>query len=123
MGTTPRCRCWPGAGAPTGRAWVYVRDDRPFGGPDPPAALFRYARDRSGAHPVAHLETFAGILQADIYAGYNALYVAGRLPGPVIEAACWAHSRRKFFDLADIAAGKRRGKGPRRRSRRSRWRR
>ena len=96
----------------TGRAWVYVRDDRPFGGPDPPAALFRYARDRSGAHPVAHLETFAGILQADIYAGYNALYVAGRLPGPVIEAACWAHSRRKFFDLADIAAGKRRGKDP-----------
>ena len=94
----------------TGRAWVYVRDDRPFGGPDPPAALFRYARDRSGAHPVAHLETFAGILQADIYAGYNALYVAGRSPGPVTEAACWAHSRRKFFELADIAAGKRRGK-------------
>ena len=67
----------------TGRAWVYVRDDRPFGGPDPPAALFRYSRDRSGDHPVEHLKTFAGIFQADIYAGYNALYVAGRSPGPV----------------------------------------
>ncbi len=94
----------------TGRAWVYVRDDRPFGGPDPPAALFRYSRDRSGAHPVEHLKTFSGILQADIYAGYNGLYVAGRLPGPVTEAACWAHSRRKFYELADIAASKRRGK-------------
>ena len=94
----------------TGRAWVYVRDDRPFGGPDPPAALFRYSRDRSGDHPVEHLKTFAGIFQADIYAGYNALYVAGRSPGPVTEAACWSHSRRKFFELADIAASKRRGK-------------
>ena len=94
----------------TGRAWVYVRDDRPFGGPDPPAALFRYSRDRSGDHPVEHLKTFAGIFQADIYAGYNALYVAGRSPGPVIAAACWSHSRRKFFELADIAASARRGK-------------
>ena len=96
----------------TGRAWVYVRDDRPFGGPDPPAALFRYSRDRSGAHPVAHLEPFTGILQADVYAGYNPLYVVGRSPGPVTEAPCWAHSRRKFFDLADIAARKWRGKDP-----------
>ena len=94
----------------TGRAWVYVRDDRPFGGPDPPAALFRYSRDRSGDHPVEHLKRFSGIFQADIYAGFNALYVAGRSPGPVTEAACWAHSRRKFFELADIAASKRRGK-------------
>ena len=94
----------------TGRAWVYVRDDRPFGGPDPPAALFRYSRDRSGDHPVEHLKTFAGIFQADIFSGFNALYVAGRWPGPVTEAACWAHSRRKFFELADIAASKRRGK-------------
>ena len=94
----------------TGRAWVYVRDDRPFGGPDPPAALFRYSRDRSGDHPVEHLKTFAGILQADIYAGYNALYVAGRSPGPIIGGACWAHSRRKFYELADIATSKRRGK-------------
>ena len=90
----------------TGRAWVYVRDDRPFGGADPPAVLFRYSRDRSGVHPVEHLKTFAGILQADVYAGYNPLYVAGRSPGPVTEAPCWAHSRRKFFELADIAARK-----------------
>ena len=65
----------------TGRAWVYVRDDAPFGGPDPPAALFHYSRDRSGDHPVEHLQTFTGILQADIYAGYNRLYAAGRSPG------------------------------------------
>ena len=96
----------------TGRAWVYVRDDRPFGGPDPPAALFRYSRNRSGDHPVEHLETFTGIFQADIYAGYNALYVGGRSPGPIVGGACWAHSRRKFFELADIAARKRRGKDP-----------
>ena len=94
----------------TARAWVYVRDDAPFGGPDPPAALFRYARDRSGDHPVEHLQTFAGILQADAYAGYRRLYAAGRSPGPVIEALCWSHGRRKFYELADIAAGKRRGK-------------
>ena len=94
----------------TARAWVYVRDDAPFGGPDPPAALFRYSRDRSGDHPVEHLRTFTGILQADIYAGYNRLYAAGRSPGPVTEAACWSHCRRKFFELADIAASKGRGK-------------
>ena len=94
----------------TARAWVYVRDDAPFAGPDPPAALFRYSRDRSGDHPVEHLQTFTGILQADAYAGYRRLYAAGRSPGPVIEALCWAHGRRKFYELADIAAGKRRGK-------------
>ena len=94
----------------TARAWVYVRDDAPFGGPDPPAALFRYSRDRSGDHPVEHLRTFTGILQADIYAGYNRLYAAGRSSGPVTEAACWAHCRRKLFELADIAASKGRGK-------------
>ena len=94
----------------TARAWVYVRNDAPFGGPDPPAALFRYSRDRSGDHPVEHLRTFTGILQADIYAGYNRLYAAGRSPGPVTEAACWSHCRRKFFELADIAASKGRGK-------------
>ncbi len=92
----------------TGRAWVYVRDDRPFGGPDPPAALFRYSRDRSGDHPVEHLKTFAGILQADIYAGFNRLYAAGRSPGPIVGGACWAHSRRKFYELADIAVSERR---------------
>ena len=70
----------------TGRAWVYVRDDKPFCGPDPPAALFRYSRDRSGDHPVEHLRTFTGILQADAYAGYRRLYEPGRSPGPVTEA-------------------------------------
>ena len=94
----------------TGRVWVYVRDDKPFCGPDPPAALFRYSRDRSGDHPVEHLRTFAGILQANAYAGYRRLYEPGRSPGPVTEALCWSHGRRKFYELADIAAGKRRGK-------------
>ena len=94
----------------TARSWVYVRDDQPFAGPDPPAALFRYSRDRSGDHPVEHLRTFAGILQVDAYAGYNRLYDHGRSPGPVSEALCWAHGRRRFYELADIAASKRRGK-------------
>ena len=94
----------------TARAWVYVRDDKPFAGPGPPATLFRYSRDRSGDHPVEHLRSFAGILQADAYAGYRRLYEPGRSPGPVTEALCWAHGRRKFYELADIATGKRRGK-------------
>ena len=93
----------------TARAWVYVRDDAPYGGADPPAALFHYSRDRSGAHPEKHLTGFAGILQADAYAGYNRLYALGRSPGPVTEALCWAHARRKFFVLADIAAAAKRG--------------
>lgn len=94
----------------TGRAWVYVRDDRPFGGASPPAALFYASRDRSGDHPERHLKQFAGILQADAYAGYNRLYLPDRKPGPVREALCWSHARRKFFVLADIAANARRGK-------------
>lgn len=94
----------------TGRAWVYVRDDRPFGGTSPPAALFHASRDRSGDHPERHLKQFTGILQADAYAGYNRLYLVDRKPGPVMEALCWSHARRKFFVLADIAANARRGK-------------
>ena len=94
----------------TGRAWVYVRDDRPFGGTAPPAALFHASRDRSGDHPERHLKQFSGILQADAYAGYNRLYLPDRKPGPVTEALCWSHARRKFFVLADIAANARRGK-------------
>jgi transposase len=86
----------------TGRVWTYVRDDRPFGGPAPPAAMFRYSRDRTAAHPNQHLAGYAGILQADAYAGYNALYEPDRKPGPIIEAACWAHSRRKLFELAEL---------------------
>ena len=84
----------------TGRLWTYVRDDRPFGGPDPPAAVFFYSPDRSGEHPERHLAGYAGLMQADAYAGFNRLYEAGRKPGPIVEAACWAHARRKFFDLA-----------------------
>ena len=70
------------------------------------------AVDRDGGcrHPVEHLQTFTGTLQADAYAGYRRLYAAGRSPGPVTEALCWAHGRRKFYELADITAGTRRGK-------------
>jgi transposase len=86
----------------TARSWVYVRDDRPFGGRAPPAAVFYYSRDRSGEHPQRHLSSFAGVLQADAYGGYGKLYEHGRVPGPITEAACWSHARRKFFVLADI---------------------
>jgi transposase len=91
-----------------GRCWVYVRDDRPFGGQDPPAAMFYYSRDRGGAHPQAHLASYAANLQADAYGGYNKLYEADRQPGPIIEAACWVHARRPFFVLADVEANARR---------------
>ena len=87
----------------TGRVWTYVRDDRPFGGRAPPAAMFRYSRDRTAEHPNRHLVGYAGILQADAYAGYNGLYEADRQPGPVTEAACWAHGRRKLFELAELS--------------------
>lgn len=86
-----------------GRLWAYVRDDRPFGGPASPAVVFAYSRDRGGAHPCRHLAGYAGILQADAYAGFNDLYDPARKPGPIIEAACWAHGRRKLFVLADVA--------------------
>jgi transposase len=85
----------PGRGrTKTGRLWCYVRDDRPFAGPAPPAVLYRYSPDRKGEHPREHLTSFRGILQADGYAGYAGLYDQG-----VTEAACWAHARRKFFDV------------------------
>jgi transposase len=86
----------------TGRLWTYVRDDRPFAGPDPPAAAFFYSRDRGGEHPECHLASYAGLMQADAYAGFNRLYEAERKPGPIVEAGCWAHARRKFFDLARL---------------------
>src|SRR4051812_3539134 len=76
----------------TGRLWSYVRDDRPFGGHDPPAALFFYSRDRGGEHPRRHLSGWTGTLQADAYAGFGELYEAKRSPQPVTEAACWAHA-------------------------------
>ena len=86
----------------TGRIWTYVRDDRPFGGSDPPAALFYYSRTRAGEYPRAHLAGWTGIMQADAFAGFNELYDARRQPAPIIEAACWSHGRRKFFDLAKL---------------------
>ena len=92
----------------TARCWTYVRDDRPFGGRAPPAALFFYSRDRSGEHPRQHLAAWTGVLQADAYGGYGKLYAGGRSPGPILEAACWSHSRRKFFVLADIEENARR---------------
>ncbi|XUY25609.1 IS66 family transposase (plasmid) [Agrobacterium sp. rho-8.1] len=93
----------------TGRIWTYVRDDRPFGGLSPPAALFYASRDRRQEHPVRHLKAFYGILQADAYGGYNPLFKVDRDPAPLRQALCWAHSRRKFFVLADIAANAKRG--------------
>jgi len=90
------------------RSWVYVRDDRPFAGTAAPAAVFYYSRDRGGIHPQAHLAGFTGILQADAFSGYGKLYEAGREPGPIAQAGCWAHARRKFFVLADIASAARR---------------
>jgi transposase len=87
----------------TGRCWVYVRDDAPFAGRAPPAAMFYYSRDRAGEHPQMHLANYAGILQADAYGGYAKLYEPDRKPGPILEAGCWVHARRKFFELADLA--------------------
>jgi transposase len=85
----------PGRGrTQTGRIWTYVRDERPSAGPDPPAVWYRYSPDRKGEHPRAHLQPFRGILQADGYAGFGPLY-----GGAIIEAACWAHARRKYYDL------------------------
>jgi len=86
----------------TGRLWTYVRDDRPFAGPDPPAAVFFYSRNREGEHPARHLSGYAGILQADAYAGFGNLYDGKRKPGPITEAACWSHGRRYFFELANL---------------------
>ena len=86
----------------TGRIWTYVRDDRPFGGQDPPAAFFEYSRSRAGEYPQKHLAGFTGILQADAFSGYGALYEGRRKPAPIIEAACWSHGRRNFFDLAKL---------------------
>jgi hypothetical protein len=87
-----------------------VRDDRPFGGEAPPAAVFFYSPDRAGIHPERHLAGYCGILQADAYAGFNALYALDRKERPITEAGCWAHARRKLFELADIASKARKGK-------------
>jgi transposase len=93
----------------TGRLWAYVRDDRPFGQDKtgPPAALFHFSRDRRGEHPEHHLAGYAGILQADAYSGFAGLYAPTRAGGAVTEALCWAHARRKFYELADLARNSR----------------
>jgi transposase len=93
-----------------GHIWTYVRDDRPFAGRAPPAALYYASRDRRHEHPARHLHGFTGILQADAYSGYNELYDPSRAEGPITAALCWAHARRQFFELVDIAANARRGK-------------
>jgi transposase len=86
----------PGRGkTKTGRLWTYVRDDRPWGDKTPPAVWYAYTPDRKGEHPKAHLREFTGKLQADGYAGYDAVYEGGR----VEEVACMAHVRRPFYDL------------------------
>ena len=92
------------------RLWTYVRDDRPFAGGAPPAALFYFSSDREKTHPNTHLAGWHGTLQADAYGGYNDLYRADRRPVEVISALCWSHARRKFFELADIAGNVRKGK-------------
>jgi transposase len=98
---TPISVLEPGKGrTKTGRLWTYVRDDRPAGQPTPPAVWFAYTPDRSGKHPNLHLAKFTGTIQADAYAGFNPLYANGR----VQEAACWAHVRRKFFDIQQAPA-------------------
>jgi transposase len=86
----------------TGRLWGHVRDDRPFGGEAAPAVVLYYSPTREGQHPQRQLARYTGICQVDAYSGYNALWVAGRQPGRIIEAACWAHGRRKLFELARL---------------------
>jgi transposase len=86
----------PGRGKTrTGRLWTYVRDDRPAGSRAPPAVWYQYSPDRKSEQPQKHLQGFSGILQADAYSGYGALYRSGQ----IVEAGCWAHARRKFYDL------------------------
>ena len=86
----------PGMGkTKTGRLWTYVRDERPFAGNRPPAALFFYSPDRKGEHPRVHLKDFRGVIHVDGYAGFNELFADGK----IVEAGCWAHVRRKFFDV------------------------
>jgi transposase len=82
-----------------GRLWAYVRDDRPAANETPPAAWFTYTPDRKGKHPAEHLRDFKGILQADGYAGFDRLFNPADPNHPIKEAACWAHARRKFYDI------------------------
>jgi transposase len=86
----------PGRGrTKTGRLWVYARDDRPWNGPDPPAAVYLYSPDRKAERPASHLASFRGIIQVDGYPGFERLSAGGFIK----LAACWAHSRRKFYEV------------------------
>jgi transposase len=88
----------PGRGrTKTGRLWVYAREQRGWGGPDPPAAVYVFAPDRKAERPASHLERFKGVLHVDGYAGFERLTAKGE----VVLAACWAHTRRKFYDVAE----------------------
>ena len=94
----------------TGRIWSYVRDDRPFAGSAPPAAVYYASSDRRGEHPQKHLAGFAGILQADCYAGFEPLFDPKAKAQPITPAFCFAHARRGFFELADIEKSARDGR-------------
>ncbi|MGH6803837.1 MAG: IS66 family transposase [Methyloceanibacter sp.] len=86
----------PGRGrTKTGRLWVYARDDRPWGGPDPPAAVYLYSPDRRSERPAGHLQRFKGVVHVDGYAGFERLCAGGHIQ----LAACWAHARRKFYEI------------------------
>ena len=96
----------PGRGrTKTGRLWVYARDDRPWGGADPPAAVYFYSPDRKAERPAAHLQDFRGVLQVDGYVGVERLTV----PGDIVLAACWAHARRKFYEVHQAISFSHRG--------------
>ena len=86
----------------TGRLWGHVCDDWPFWGNAAPAVVLYYSPNREAEHPQRQLAKYTGIMQVDAYSGYNAPYVAGRQHGPIVEAACWAHGRRKLSDLARL---------------------
>ncbi len=92
------------------RMWDYVRNDKPFGGPAPPGVVFYYSRNRKGEHPRTHLANYTGILQVDRYAGFNEMFREGWADKPMTRANCWAHSRRQFFELVDVAKQLKRNK-------------
>ena len=111
--TTPPCRCWPRARRRTGRLWTYVRDDRPFGGTAPPAAVFFYSpRSRRRASRAASRRLCRDSPGRRLCRVQSRSTQPDRQPGPITEAACWAHARRKFFELADIAVEGAQGKMP-----------
>ncbi len=89
----------PGRGrTKTGRLWAYAVDDRPWCGPAPPAVAYVYEEDRKGARPERHLARFSGVAQVDAYAGFKRLN-GERTGGPIRLALCWAHARRRFFEI------------------------